>query len=298
MQKSFLIMDHFFSGAEHLRRTFEQKFTNPKESRSDQFVWNYWYIKDQYKLIRTPARYFFQEKDYKAFLKALGDWAWQTLGCSAITDPWLSYYIDGCKQEWHSDVPHGPFAFVYSLSPKSIKFQGGETLLLKPKTLNFWPNFKEQTKHEKNEFMTSISPKFNRLVVFDPRVPHGVSEVKGVSDPLEARLVLHGWFTEPQPYVEGPLSAKEIAKPLNSLTDTLCKMVARQEINGFLSLRIKVSPFGKVTDVKFLANTLVNLRSSQDELPALVRFLRQEARKILFKPKKKGSQITLPLLFR
>ncbi|MCO5143266.1 MAG: 2OG-Fe(II) oxygenase [Oligoflexia bacterium] len=297
MQKGFLTIDQFFSKADRLRKTFEQKFTNPKESRSDQFVWNYWYVKNQYKLIRTPARYFFTQQDYEDFLSALGDWAWKTLGCSAITDPWLSYYIEGCSQEWHSDVPHGPFAFVYSLSPKSLKFKGGETLLLKPKTLNFWQNFKNQTQHEKDEFVQSISPKFNRLVVFDPRIPHSVSEVRGVSDPLEARLVLHGWFTEPKPFVEGPLKAKDIELPLNSLTDAIAQFVLGQEIDGILSIRMQVAVSGKVTKVEILANTLVDLRSAQP-LPSLVRFIRQEARKLIFPKSKRLSQITLPLLFR
>ena len=48
-----------------------------------------------------------------------------------------------------------------------------------------------------------IEPKFDRLTVFDPRLPHGVRRVSGTTDPLQARLVLHGWFTDPQPFAEG-----------------------------------------------------------------------------------------------
>ncbi len=51
--------------------------------------------------------------------------------------------------------------------------------------------------------MDLIPPKFNRLSLFDPRVPHGVVPVHGVHDPREARIVLHGWFAEPEPYFEG-----------------------------------------------------------------------------------------------
>jgi Rps23 Pro-64 3,4-dihydroxylase Tpa1-like proline 4-hydroxylase len=39
-----------------------------------------------------------------------------------------------------------------------------------------------------------VPPLFNRLTVFDPRVPHGVPVVEGTRDPREGRLVLHGWF--------------------------------------------------------------------------------------------------------
>ena len=48
-----------------------------------------------------------------------------------------------------------------------------------------------------------MQPHFNRLTVFDGRYPHGVRPVEGTRDPLKARLVLHGWFTEPTPFFEG-----------------------------------------------------------------------------------------------
>ena len=51
--------------------------------------------------------------------------------------------------------------------------------------------------------VTLVPPLFNRLTVFDPRYPHGVRAVEGTRDPLKARLVLHGWFTEPAPFFNG-----------------------------------------------------------------------------------------------
>jgi len=48
-----------------------------------------------------------------------------------------------------------------------------------------------------------VQPQFNRLTVFDGRYPHGVRPVEGTRDPLKARLVLHGWFTEPTPFFDG-----------------------------------------------------------------------------------------------
>lgn len=51
--------------------------------------------------------------------------------------------------------------------------------------------------------MTLVPPLFNRLTVFDPRYPHGVRAVEGTRDPMKARLVLHGWFTEPTPFFDG-----------------------------------------------------------------------------------------------
>ncbi len=51
-----------------------------------------------------------------------------------------------------------------------------------------------------------VEPRFNRLTVFDGRYPHGVRPVEGTRDPLKARLVLHGWYTDPTPFFEGERS--------------------------------------------------------------------------------------------
>ena len=48
-----------------------------------------------------------------------------------------------------------------------------------------------------------VEPRFNRMTVFDPRLPHGVPVVEGTHDPREGRLVLHGWFNEPSPFFSG-----------------------------------------------------------------------------------------------
>ena len=48
-----------------------------------------------------------------------------------------------------------------------------------------------------------VEPRFNRLTVFDGRYPHGVRPVEGTRDPLKARLVLHGWFTDPHAILRG-----------------------------------------------------------------------------------------------
>ena len=143
---------NFFSQSKKLRAEFEKNFENPRETDSKRFVWDYWFFEDQYHLIRTPAFHYFSKKLYTDFHSSLVQWGRENLGCHDISPPWLSYYVDGCYQNLHSDVPHGPWAFVYSLTPStgklSNKFKGGETLLLKPKTLNYWASFQDQKDHE------------------------------------------------------------------------------------------------------------------------------------------------------
>jgi len=140
-----LTVKNFYSDAKKMRGVFEDRFKDPRNTDSQRFVWDYWHVPDQYTLVRTPAYYYFPQKMYEAFHQYLVDWGRQNLGCHDISAPWLSYYVDGCKQELHSDVPHGPWAYVFSLTPwKNRTFSGGETLLLRPSVLNYWQNFVDE----------------------------------------------------------------------------------------------------------------------------------------------------------
>lgn len=297
MKQYLWVEDNFSRFAKPLRSAFDQRFAEPKTTRSDRFVWDFWNVPDQYTLVRTPADHFFPSQAYNSFLSELGHWASTTLGCSAITPPWLSYYVEGCEQKLHSDVPHGPWAFVYSLSPPRPKFRGGETLLLKPSVLSYWNGFTDARDRELNSFVERIQPRFNRLVVFDPRIPHGVTRVEGTMDPREARLVLHGWFTEPKPCLEGPLSARQVAPVLDAAVSQIQEAL-EGSWHGILSVRISVGAGGTVSAVKLLADSLVPV----DADPAFGRLFRMLLLKtfkgLRFPKAKGGTKITLPLLFR
>lgn len=178
-----------------LREEFVSRFDNPLEISADRFIWDYWLVPDQYALMRTTAEAFFAPATYQLLEEQVLEWA-ATLGCRSCSPMWLSYYVDGHAQELHTDAPHGPFAFVLSLTDfESRRFTGGETQLLKQETVlrNFWED--AGTAKEVNQLFDFIEPLFGRLTVFDGRIPHGVRQVRGVRDPREGRLVVHGWFT-------------------------------------------------------------------------------------------------------
>lgn len=299
MQKFYFQQDKFFSEAQSLRNAFEKKFKNPKHTDANRFVWDYWHVPQQYTFVRTPAYHFFPKAVYARFEKALLQWGKQTLGCTAISPPWLSYYIDGCGQEFHSDVPHGPWAYVYSLTPwKDRKFTGGETMLMRPSVLNYWQNFQDSKDRELDSFVEFLPSPFNRLTVFDPRFPHGVSKVQGTQDPREARLVIHGWFVEPKPVLEGPLSAKQVAPILDEAVERFQQKIADYgRMNGTMSTRIKVNASGKVQASLVLANTLLSTEGN-GSLVGLESIWKKTVSLLRF-PKARGSTaITLPLLFR
>lgn len=299
MKKHLIVKDSFFSAALELRKEFDGRFAQPKITRSDRFVWDFWHVPDQYTLVRTPADHFFSARLYQSFLRRLTAWGQENLGCSAITPPWLSYYVEGCQQQLHSDVPHGPWAFVFSLSPRKPIFSGGETVLLRPEVLNYWPAFRDSEDRELSSFVERVKPDFNRLVVFDPRLPHGVSRVAGTLDPREARLVVHGWFTEPKPYLKGGLSAAKAAPVLDRAVEKFVNGLNQLgQWHGTVSLRIKVSANGSGGAPKILTDSLVPVSADPSDAPRVRALMLGAFKGLSFPQAKSSTEITLPLLFR
>lgn len=297
--KSYQVHKNFFTGAKDLRSQFENNFKNVRSTESQRFVWDYWYFEDQYHLIRTPAEYYFQKKTYLDFYSRLTQWGRENLGCHAVSPPWLSYYVDGCFQNLHSDVPHGPWAFVYSLTKNPKDFRGGETLILKPDVLNYWPGFQDQNDREYQSFVDRIPAAFNQLTIFDPRFPHGVTEVKGTRDPLKARVVMHGWFVEPRPYVVGGLSTALTQKALDPAFTELNKILSEVEsLHGTLSIRLNVSQAGTVQSYKLVSNTVLSVYGNLAEEKYLQKSLKQIFSNVQFAKAKSVSKMTIPLLFK
>ena len=71
--------------------------------------------------MRTPAENYFGSEGFAELLEALTKFGQETLGCTAISPPWLSVYVDGCEQRYHTDSWHGPWAFVLSLTGEREK---------------------------------------------------------------------------------------------------------------------------------------------------------------------------------
>ena len=78
-------------------------------------------------------------RQFDALTDALTTYGQETLGCRTISPPWLSFYIDGCEQQVHADVPQGPLAYVLSLTRWDERsFTGGETTIMQPHVLDYW----------------------------------------------------------------------------------------------------------------------------------------------------------------
>jgi len=256
---------NYFSRARDLRAEFDRRFHDPLEPRADRFIWDYWHVPNEYTLLRTQAHTFFRPKLYEAFHRHLVEWGRTHLGCHDISPPWLSCYVEGCRQEWHSDVPHGPLAFVYSLTKwNSRQFRGGETFLQREK---------------------DVPARFNQMLVFNPAIPHGVRQVRGTHDPRHGRLVIHGWFVNPRPFWYGPLKAEEVGEAVDQgLAQTGNLDLGR----GFISYRLKVRPDGQVAQLKTLVSTLDGARD--------LRVLERQLKGLRFPKKRASTLLTLPLM--
>ena len=296
--RGLLIADRFAPEARALRATFDERFRDPRSARRDRFVWDFWHVPDQYTALRTPAWEYFPKKVYEAFHRRLVAWGRRTLGCHDVSPPWLSCYVTGCRQELHGDLPHGPFAFVYSLTQWERRaFVGGETMLLRNEVLDHWSDFASERSLEQGEIVRFVPPRFNRLVVFDPRIPHGVRRVEGTLDPREGRLVIHGWFVQPRPFVEGPLSARDLAVRIASLGETISHAAGGLPITGALSIGFNVTPGGRPTRLRILSDTTRVAAPYEPERKRLIRAVLRAIGAFDFRRTRAASRVTLPIVF-
>ena len=266
----------------------------------------------QYNLVRTSAEEFFGKELYGELCDALTDYGQKNLGCNSITQPWLSYYVDGCEQRMHTDSWHGPFAYVLSLTEwENREFTGGETFILAPQVLDYWRGIDISKGLEEKNLLQEVEPKFNRLTIFDPRFPHGVRQVRGTRDPVKARLVLHGWFTDlGTPFYTGGLVEEDATGPLNEALEPLYEELsqATSRATGILNVRITVKGSdGTVSQVQAVADTLVpdpeelaEGESAEDVRGAILEIIDKSMRSTQFPPSLSGQDtiITLPFEFQ
>ncbi len=281
-----------------MRAHLDARLADPQVASAGRFVWDFWHVPGQYTALRTPAWMYFPAPVYERFHRRLVWWGRRTLGCHDVSPPWLSVYVDGCGQELHGDLPHGPWAFVYSLTRwAGRRFQGGETEILRDEVLEHWEGFRSTRRAERGELLHVVEPRFGRLVVFDPRLPHAVRTVRGTLDPREGRVVVHGWFVSPRPFVEGPLDATELAPRIDGLSEAILPLAAPIPVAGLLSLGFRVTPAGTVRELRVLSDTTRTPASAEPERRRLVSAARRHVAAWRFPRRRQASRVTLPLVF-
>jgi hypothetical protein len=151
--------------------------------------------------------------------------------------------------------------------------------------------------HEERDLLTLIPPVEQQLSVFDPRFPHGVRSVQGVDSILDARLVIHGWFTEPRPMLEGALNARKVSPVMDRIAIGLLEGIPKLgSHSGLLTLRLNIEADGSIMKAEVLASHLLDRSGAVISKGALASLLPLAEFRF---PKSRGkTRLTLPLEIR
>jgi len=108
-----------------------------------------------------------------------------------------------------------------------------------------------------------------RCIAFDPRIPHGVNRVSGTQDPRKARVVIHGWFSQPETCWSGPWGntddeqqQMDIEKANQRLDERLAPLVQTLgsgeigRVVGYLAVKVTIDRWGGVEDVTAVCDTM------------------------------------------
>lgn len=269
LRSPFFTVDDFLAPeeAKQLRAHIDNHFSEPQKHGPDTHqVWNYWYIPRVYTYLRTQPEKVIPNALVHKFHTNLTIWAKDRLGLGHVSWPFLSLYVNGCVQELHNDSTNGRFGYVYSLTRNDRGSRGGQTIVLKEGDLF---RTKLMTADAGNGLYDLIEPTFNRLAIFDDRMPHGVQRVEGSMDPFDGRLVLHGHISEDGPSIIGTLSVTAIQKAvLPAVTEALnATGPAARLHHGPFVMRLAIGADGQVQDHRLLLDRLARPDGqSTDEL--------------------------------
>ena len=279
-----------------MRSNIEAHFEKPGSHQPETHqVWNYWHIPQLYTYLRTNCDKVIERDRIQQFMAALTDWSVRTLGMGYITWPYLSLYVSGCRQELHNDSTNGRFAFVYSLTKTDRDTIGGDTIVFKETN----PFLGRLTKPGAGTaFYDRVAPTFNRLVVFDDRLPHAVERVEGSMDPVEGRFVLHGHISESGAIVRGPLSSAAVDNCVREGTKAVVAEIEGrlERYHGPVVLRFTVSPSGKVGDAVVLVDRIASANEAGKDADGIARELLAAVTALTFPREDIASEAIVPLI--
>lgn len=294
-----LVLDEFLpiDVARDLRAGIDRHFAEPQIHRAETHqIWNYWHIPDLYTYLRTQPNKILPAEALRLFHNALTAYAADHFALDAVSWPFLSLYVGGCRQGLHNDSANGRLGFVYSLTKPGRRSTGGETLIMRETDY-----FTEQL-HRPNAgrgLYELIEPNFNRLLLFDDRLLHAVPIVEGTMEPGEGRFVLHGHVKEGAPIVRGALGRAQILPAIAAWIEQLFRGLGAdpRRYHGPLSLRVSVDARGGVTSAAILFNRVYRLDRDAPPVATIVKRTLDHLAELRFPPASGASEIRFPILF-
>lgn len=258
-------------------------------------VWNYWYVPGMYAYLRTLPETLLGDLANLLYEKLIS-WSTEHLGLAQVTWPFLSLYVAGCRQGQHNDARNGRFAFVYSLTRNDRKTTGGETLIWHQQ--DYFGTMAHKPVAGRG-FYEIVEPRFNRLVVFDDRLPHAVRAVEGNMDPTEGRIVLHGHMFEAGPIVKGPLSREAVEEAATTMAlDYSAELSdALMLFHGLVVFRFMVRSDGSVCKVNVLVDRVMRLTGDGPLASEVVERLFERVSRLRFPSSVGATLVTLPVAF-
>jgi hypothetical protein len=294
VRERFVVVDDFLPEEDGLsmRADIEKHFSNPaRHSPPIHQVWNYWYVPGSYTYLRTAPEKVIAREKVENFVERLRIWSAQNLGFAAVTWPYLSLYVPGCAQGLHNDSTNGRLGFVYSLTPNSRQTIGGETVLVQDRDL-FRSNL--DTAAAGTGLYDLVPPQFNRLILFDDRIPHAVQRVDGSMDPLEGRIVLHGHISEAGVVAEGGLSGEVVQATINEALQDVREFVD-STVKGPLVFQLEIGATGEVGASRILFDRLAS--SDGGDLDALRSEIAERIGAVQFPSGSATTLANVPLIF-
>jgi len=294
VRERFLVIDDFLPHEQgvSMRQDIDGHFSKPSEHlTSTHQVWNYWHVPGSYTYLRpTPERVIALPK-VEAFVSALRNWAGLNLGLAGVTWPYLSLYVPGCLQGLHNDSTNGRLGYVFSLTRNERKTIGGETMLVHDRDL-FRGSLDRAAAG--TDMFDLIAPNFNRLILFDDRIPHAVQRVDGSMDPLEGRFVLHGHISEGGVVAQGGLDAEGVRGQVVGLLEELRSQHAGQA-QGPLAMALEIAPDGAVQSVRPILDRLAS--SNGGDTGAVCAAVSDRLASVRFPKASSPTRANIPLIF-
>lgn len=294
LRERFLLVDDFLpqERAVAMRADIDAHFDRPAEHKPDTHqVWNYWFVPGSYTYLRTTPEKVIGRERVEQFVNDLRDWAARNLGLANVTWPYLSLYLPGCVQGLHNDSVNGSLGFVYSLTRNDRRTLGGETLLMHERDL-FRSSLNSAAAG--TDLFDLVEPRFNRLTLFDDRIPHAVQRVDGPMDPREGRFVLHGHISEAGVTAQGTLPPDAIQNEIVGLLGQLRGIFAGQ-VHGPFVVSVEIGAGGQLTQMRPIVDRLASANGA--DLEFVRRAIAERLQAIQFPAADGPTRANIPLIF-